>query len=581
MGLSGESMESLDGRDRGWEALRRNFQEYLDIWRADGFVRMFRRFLSREKIRDRLLSHPDGDRRLTNVLHIGEILQNISVERRLGVTGLVKWLSEQRDPHAPRLEEHQLRLESDAHAVTIATIHRSKGLEYDTVFCPFAWEGSVISDCPVVFHRPDAAKRLCLDLGSENCEEHKRIAQNELLSENLRILYVAVTRAKRKCYLVWGRIRGAETAAPAYLFHYTASEDSPDVVSDLRNQMRRKRPEEWLADIRRVVGASGGAISFRSLPPEHRSSDFQPAQNGVSLFGRHFNGKIGSAWKISSYSSWIDPQDADLEAPDRDVDPHGDPPDADVVSVPNLFSFPRGVRAGLFFHDILENAGAASADDRRSLIRTKLNDYGFDPDWEEAVFDMIRQVFSVPLPADMPSFSLSDVAPTHRIHEMAFHFPLQPVPAAELKDIFTAYGGHSIPEGFSERLGRLAYSPAAGFMKGYVDLVFEHRGKFFLVDWKSNYLGPRIEDYRREALVPVMMEGYYYLQYYLYALALDRYLAQRVPGYRYEARFGGIFYLFLRGMDAARGPAFGVFQDVPNFRIIAALRSALIPESMR
>ncbi len=579
MGVSGEAMETVAGEDRVWEPLRKNFLEYLDMWRSDGFVRMFQRFLSRENVRNRLLSYPDGDRRLTNLMHIEELLQDVSTRRRLGPAGLIKWLSEQRDPDTPRLDAHQLRLESDADAVTIATIHKSKGLEYDTVFCPFAWEGSTLSGAPVVFHDPEAAKQICLDFGSERLETHKQLAQNELLSENLRLLYVALTRAKRKCYLVWGRIRGAETSALAYLFHYDTATQTPDVVSDLKNQMRSKQPDQLIADVHRLVNAAAGAISFEELPADRPVAGSAPPEQHRLLFGRHFNAKIDSAWRVSSYSALIFQHDTETESPDRDAYVFQDSSDADIAFTPTAFSFPKGVRAGLFFHDILEKLSPDDAvDDVKTVIREKLDAYGFDTLWEGVVFDTVRQVFSVLLPAGDLCFSLSDVRRADRIHEMEFYFPTIAVTPKKLQEIFSFHGEHRIPDGFPEKLGRLVYSPTAGFMKGYVDLVFGYQEKFFLIDWKSNYLGNRIEDYHQNALMPAMTEGYYFLQYYLYTLALDRYLSARVPGYRYDSHFGGVFYLFLRGIDASRGSEFGIFSDVPNTHLMKALRSALIPE---
>jgi exodeoxyribonuclease V beta subunit len=130
---------------------------------------------------------------------------------------------------------------------------------------------------------------------------------------------------------------------------------------------------------------------------------------------------------------------------------------------------------------------------------------------------------------------------------------------------------------FPGRLQKLIFSPTAGFMKGYMDLVFGHQNQFYLVDWKSNYLGPKLEDYRQEALGYAMQENYYILQYHLYVLALSQYLRLRHPGFRYESDFGGVFYIFIRGVDSRRGPQYGVFHDLPQPALINALGKALIP----
>jgi exodeoxyribonuclease V beta subunit len=117
-------------------------------------------------------------------------------------------------------------------------------------------------------------------------------------------------------------------------------------------------------------------------------------------------------------------------------------------------------------------------------------------------------------------------------------------------------------------------------MKGFVDLVFEWGGRYYLLDWKSNYLGPGVEDYAREALHKVMESSYYVLQYHLYAVALHRYLGARVPGYKYDRHFGGVFYIFLRGVDPAPSPQFGVYYDKPPAGRIASLSSLLSEDSV-
>ncbi len=190
------------------------------MWHRRGFMSMLRWLMSREEVRARLLSYPDGDRRLTNILHIAEILHQYAMENAAEPADLLKWFADQRKPGVPRSEEHQLRLENDHRAVRIVTIHKSKGLEYPVVFCPFGWESSLIGkEREVVCHGNGPPRRRILDLGSERYDGHVRKAQQENLAENLRLLYVAITRARSHCFLVWGHIKTAETSALAYLLH--------------------------------------------------------------------------------------------------------------------------------------------------------------------------------------------------------------------------------------------------------------------------------------------------------------------------------------------------------------------------
>ncbi|MFZ0613392.1 MAG: UvrD-helicase domain-containing protein, partial [Desulfobacterales bacterium] len=205
LGVAAVEIDSAAAGERHLENRRSRFREYAHEWSRYGFMRMLRWLMAREGVRPRLLAYPDGDRRLTNLLHLAEILHQQSVREQAGRAGLLKWLADQLDPETPRSDDHQLRLESDARAVRIVTTHRSKGLEYPVVFCPFGWEGSEITAArDIICHEKGPPRRRVLDLGSEQLARRRRLAQQEMLAENLRLLYVALTRAKNRCYLVWG-----------------------------------------------------------------------------------------------------------------------------------------------------------------------------------------------------------------------------------------------------------------------------------------------------------------------------------------------------------------------------------------
>jgi exodeoxyribonuclease V beta subunit len=161
---------------------------------------------------------------------------------------------------------------------------------------------------------------------------------------------------------------------------------------------------------------------------------------------------------------------------------------------------------------------------------------------------------------------------------MEFYFPLKPVTPGVLEHLVAAHGGRmtrsAIP--VPETVGRLHFAPIRGYMKGFIDLVFEHQGRFYLIDWKSNRLGSRLEDYHRNRLDAVMVEHWYHVQYYLYTLAFHQYLRNRVPGYDYARDFGGICYVFLRGVTRDEGPEFGLFHDRPAPALVQALGETLI-----
>jgi exodeoxyribonuclease V beta subunit len=582
MGSSGEGLDALTGDAEAWEASFVRFREYHDLWRERGFIRMFRHLLSREKILPRLMSLPGGERRCTNVLHLSEVLHHRSVEGKPNMPGLLKWLSEQREGGTPGREEHPLRLERDENAVKLVTIHRSKGLEYPVVFCPFLWEGSRVrgQGDPFVFHDQGDRMRLTLDLGSEEADKNRGLAEKERLAENLRLFYVALTRAKCRCYMVWGRFNEGDTSAPAYLFHPSGSGEGRDIVRETGDGFKTLDDEELLRGLEMIEAGAGKSLKVSQFPEGRGREVGPPAERSPELTFRTFGGRIERQWRITSFSSLVSGHLRGPETADRDrIDPGWDVREPVVEEEPaGVFAFPRGTRAGTLFHDILEHLDFQEKDpssiDR--LVAEKLRAYGFQPSWEETVRRMLDRVLSVPLDPEGGNSRLSGIPGRDRLNELEFYFPLKGVSPERLRRIIGENGGPDLPAEIPESLERLDFSPVKGFMKGFIDLVFGYRGRFYLVDWKSNYLGSMVEDYGRKGLAAAMEEGLYTLQYLIYATALNLYLKLRIPNYRYDTHFGCVYYIFLRGVDPDRGPEYGIYRTRPSEKLIRALCDHLI-----
>jgi exodeoxyribonuclease V beta subunit len=211
----------------------------------------------------------------------------------------------------------------------------------------------------------------------------------------------------------------------------------------------------------------------------------------------------------------------------------------------------------------------------RQLVRHKLAQYGFESGWQEPVIQMLKDTFSVPLDPNHASSSLSSLMRVQRLHELEFSFPLDLLTSKRLRAAFAVHRSLQFPTVLAEALERLDFVPVHGAMKGFIDLVFETDGRFFLVDWKSNFLGVELDAYGPAALRDVMVREFYVLQYHLYAVALHRYLAFRIPEYQYATHFGGVYYLFLRGISPQRGPGFGIFRDRPSETLIRELSRCL------
>ncbi|VEN72714.1 RecBCD enzyme subunit RecB [Candidatus Desulfarcum epimagneticum] len=601
MGLRAGDMDAENlpgGRSRAGDMAGR-MKTYRRIWKTGGFMRMFGAMMEKEKVRRRLLSYPDGERRLTNLLHLSEILHDASSGRGGEIRGLAGWLGKMRKGMGDDPEESRLRLESDRHAVSVVTIHKSKGLEYPVVFCPFCWEGVPAPGKPVLFHDPEKEGRLVCDFGSGDMKKSASVQQWEALAENARLLYVALTRAKSLCHLFWGRIRSAEKSALAYLLHCAGrldeTGDPGSLVQAVEKEFLRKTDGEILADLKALEKRSRGAIEVLELDGEG-PGDFAPLPRPREqrLLFRPFSGKIDDSWKVSSFSSLAagpDPEpfgdflhgdfgdDGKWEpTPPRETEPlddearHGD-----------IVHFPRGARSGLFFHELFEclDFRSRDMDQRQALVREKMEKYDVDPAWKTATLAMIKHTLEAPLSRfpDRPGgadFCLADVPLEDRITEMEFYFPMGLLDPGRLERVFSDAGpGVSPPAPALARMARkLSFSPCRGFMKGFIDLAFRRGGRWHIVDWKSNFLGTGPADYRPSRLLSAMEEHAYFLQYHIYTAALSRYLSLKEPGYDYDSGFGGVFYLFIRGIRPERDPEFGVFYDRPSRELMERLDRA-------
>jgi exodeoxyribonuclease V beta subunit len=583
------------------------FKTYHEIWNRHGFIQMFWIIMSENRVRVRLLALENGERSLTNILHLAEILHQEAVDSGLNMTALLDYLYDRTAGKQSKNVEHQLRLESDADRVKIVTIHKAKGLEYPVVFCPFTWEGTrLLNAKSCVFHLrkgPDRPAQLVFDAGSPELEKHLQSARQEELAENLRLLYVALTRAVHRCYLAWGPFNGAETSAPAYLLHQPPAADADRAEDNLMaiaaDRYHTLSGSEIRADLQDLARASGGTISIRPCPGIKATHLLQQGNESIHLRSRKFTGTITTDWKISSFSALIASRSAaagilsDMQDnfPGRDDFPHEymareETEDSSAVKKQDIFSFPRGPGPGTMLHDLLERIDFSAMDGNaaENLVQQKLLQYGYDPAWGPTLTQMLVHLANVSLHHEIPGLQFSHIPASGCLHELEFYYPLARITPESLKSVFSSKTSlkDASPESgidIEQQMDRLTFSPVRGFMKGFIDLVFTFGGKYYLVDWKSNYLGATIMDYHKDRLRETMISGFYFLQYHLYCLALHLYLDNRLPGYDYETHFGGVFYIFLRGVDDKLGPDYGILHEQPAAAVMNCLRTQLIAAS--
>jgi exodeoxyribonuclease V beta subunit len=569
-GLSGGEIDRLADDDRLWSSYQARLQRSHDAWRTEGILPMVRRLMNEEQVRRRLLVQRSGERRLTNLLHLAELLHARSVRSGAGMAAMVTWLSDgimQCGESVPP-DEEMLRLESDEEAVRIVTIHKSKGLEYPIVFCPDTWNASSLPadkefKLPFVFHDPGHDYEASIALGGDAIRQFRPLAEEESLAENIRLLYVAITRAKSRCYCAWGPVKGAETSALAWVLFGRLIENDP--VARLRASVAGLSDRNLDAALDRLRKGAASSIEIVPLPvpiprPPGSCPDGGPIPNRPvprSLTARSFEGVIAPPRRILSFSGLAHSLPlSDREWIDDGFFPKAPPPQERGTRT--IADFPRGAEAGTFLHAVLATADFAnpSSPETAAALLAGLARGGFAAALQESVAAMLRTVAGATLDP-ISGLRLGRVPFRRTVREMEFYFPVQPFLRG---DIFELAGEESRSGNIPAALPELKTS--GGHLKGYIDLVFEWNDRFYIIDWKSNYLGDDDGAYSPAALAGVMVREHYRLQYHLYTVALHRYLRLRRPDYSYEKHFGGAYYLFLRGLGGVEGD--GIFFDRPD-----------------
>ncbi|WP_136248328.1 exodeoxyribonuclease V subunit beta [Halomonas borealis] len=582
LGLSLAELDALNGGPQqdelAWEARVMQFRDYHRQWQRRGVLPMLHRLLADFAVPGRLLAVPEGERRLTDLLHLGELLQEASTEID-GEHALLRFLAESRAHPQAQSDTHRLRLESDADLVQVVTIHKSKGLEYPLVFLPFiaAFRPVKKDDLPLRWHDDDGHLRLTLSADEATLAR----ADHERLGEDLRKLYVALTRARHATWLGLAPLEAMERSAVGHLMA-GGEALTPD---NLRPAL------EALAD---GNGSGDSRVAVQDAPeadatPVDLASDDTPLGEA-----RAPTRAIREHWWIASYSALrtgatpLSPGEPPGEEAASEAEPAPEPTTANeatamevihepfdataaTVSEGSLHRFPRGPSAGTFLHGLLEWAGeegfARVADDaelRADTLARRANRRG----WEgqiAALEQWLPELLTTPLPVpvDAAPLRLDGLERTtdYRV-ELEFWFAAHKVNTCRLDTLVSTHtlGGRPRPALEPDTLN--------GMLKGFIDLVVEHDGRFFVLDWKSNHLGADDAAYTEAAMNDAVLEKRYDVQYCLYLLALHRLLETRLPDYDIERHLGGALYVFLRGN---RAPSRGVHAERPPSELILAL----------
>ena len=541
--------------DQAWAAWNEHAREWRRIWARDGIASLMRHllFADRPACAANLLGYPDGPRRLTNFLHLTDLLHDAETRDRLSRRGLLDWFAHFKAQPERGGEAAQLRLESDEDLVKVVTVHRAKGLEFPVVFCPFAWFG----------HQPEretTAEYYDRDAGTPVLDMRPAPAaidrqRDEQHSDELRLLYVALTRAQYRCEVTWARVRDGEHSPLAWLLH------GQETRAANETHVRGLSAADWLGEVRQFGGRAADAISIgAATPPLTAGPGRASPPRTEALVARQLHRPLSPIRQLTSYSALASGAGAE-ELPGEHEAAHTDPEPA-AGDVRNEFTFPAGSRSGTCLHEILAQRLAQPLQPNSNsdgVYGEALAKYGIDAGWIETARTMVTNSLRTPLlPGN--TFRLGDGG--RPIVEMQFHLPLRGFRCGEL--------GHALEaHGYDPRLAAGA-GEIDGFLNGYIDVVARLGERWYVLDYKSNRLGNTLSDYSPEAIERAMAQHGYHLQYLLYLTALHRMLRIRLPGYDYDRHVGGALYLFLRGMRPAV-PGGGVYRDRPSRACIEAI----------
>jgi exodeoxyribonuclease V beta subunit len=573
LALSLPQLDALRDDELLWESHQQRFVAYQQQWSRQGVLPMLNTLIHDYGVPQALLAFTDGERRITNLLHLMEWLQNAS-QTLDGEHALIRALTLQLT--STQMQENVLRLESDSALIQIVTIHKSKGLEYPLVLMPFAMACKVVETGASKSFRYQDENALGFELGNKkNAVEAYDTAEEERLREDIRLIYVALTRARHATFIgVANNERHANHSALKYVLAGSQDINSTD---DLRAQLSAL-----------AASAAPGVIDITPVNLNTPTTAFMPRGNDVQTTdARTPQHNTFPRWWVASYSSLTSRLDetSSLRQSETQADANRDESGLDIEAdelltnqppmrpkANTIHSFPRGAEPGTFMHGIIEWAGeqqfpiSLTPPERTTLIERRLRVRGWLK-YTTIIDNWLQTFITTGLPTGQGDTMALDQLQHYQV-EQDFSFPVHDVYAHQLDRLIT---DNILPHLPRRALGKNALN---GLMTGFIDMVAEHDGRYYVIDWKSNYLGPNDDAYTTAAMSDALVDKRYDIQLCLYLTALHRHLRHRLKDYDYDEHIGGALFVFLRGIDneATRG----VFHHKPDKAFIDALDSLML-----
>lgn len=543
-------LDSLFSDDVAWHHLVESCLAWQTMWQQQGVMMMLNHLASYFLVAENVLQiYEDGLRRITDLRHLTELLQEQSAVIQ-GESQLLHWFSQHVLNPDHDNEVQQLRLETDQNLVQIITMHASKGLEFPLVFIPFSAKFRAAKEA--IFH--DAQNRLKIDYSPS--PEQMQLAERERLAEDIRLLYVALTRAVYGCFVgIWNNANAKSKKV---------SEFKQTAIGSLLLSLEGSATDDAIRQA--ILNLSSSVdISLTELNGSepivqmHEKAIIENDDWQASKLDR----EIVRNWRLTSYSA-ISRQQAHLETELPGLDEGQPAIDTTplTVDVNSRFSFTKGAQAGSFLHGVLENIELHAPQDLPAVIEQQGQWFGIEEQWYPLLYKWIDDVLQSPFSIDRKLLRLADLKPQNTLVEMEFHLPLHNVKVTDFNRIINKY--------FVHQQRNYQFDTLNGMLKGFIDLTFCHNDVYYVADYKSNHLGNEIADYNEVALTKAMEEHDYHLQAILYVLAMHRWLKSKLTNYQYHQHIGGAYYLFLRGMSA-ESPNSGVYHLRPDWELISEL----------
>ena len=618
----GETTLSLD---EGGDALTDRIADALRGWsllvRGRGVAALFEAAEERG-LTSRVLGRIDGERQLTDLRHIAQTLHEVAVHDRLGLTALLTWFRAERSRNRPTSDRTR-RLDSDAAAVQIVTVHAAKGLQYPIVYLPFAFSTFPFPVEVALFHDDDGRRLLDVAGGGPQWPDHERRHQAEEAGEELRELYVALTRAQSQVVAWW-----APTAnTPDGGLHRLIFGRQPGV-----NEVPDRQPvrdDDYVEEVLKKLDQLGGPTFERAVVAETTPPPATAPSADLAI--RRFDRGIDTDWRRTSYSGLI--RSADELAPAEPVGVGSEPDGTPLDDEPNTDSsasaeretagqvadesesmrspmaeLPAGATFGSLVHGVLEHADPEAPDllaEVRRHVAEQRRWWSVEAE-TDALAEALLPLQHTPLGPLAGELTLAQIGLGDRLRELDFEFPLD---GGDRRDV-----GHDVRVGalapllrhhlptddalrpYADRLAQPALGDQSlrGYLSGSIDVVLRvpspeqganGESTYLVVDYKTNLLGSpgqalTAADYAAPRLTEAMLHSDYPLQALLYCVVTHRYLRWRLPDYDPERHLGGVLYLYVRGMCGPATPRYagqpaGVFAWKPPAALVVDLSDTL------